>query len=1138
MKKWLVGCILVLGFIYTQGTTVAAELKVPKVSDTVGILEFPAEKKESHAKFSKINDDTIYLPESDVASIKKIQTDYQKVFNNLPSGNKFSVNPILINGNYLLGSFAPGYQEGVANQINFYRTLADLKSAPYSKEAMEFTQHGSIGMASVRKQTHNLINENKPTDMPQAFWNTATEAASSSQIHSSFKEETFTSHINGFFTDYGSGNKSTGHRTWLLGMSTSELGAGYAKANGDLSEEKANYYTSVYTALDYPGISGKYANDFITQWPTAGHFPIQLYNQDNPYASEYYKNSEKEELKNKYEKNMRWSVHFNEKTYKILNNASVTVKNNRTNVMSDIKTDNDGGEVTVTNAKPGYYAAGGFSTLTFRPNNKFELISNDIYTVSISGLLKDNLPFTYSYSTRFIDMEGDYQVEPTAVAGISVSPSNITLEVGESQTVTGNLIPKNATNKGISWSSNDITVATVSSSGVVTGKSVGSATITAKADDGGKTSSSNISVKAVTIPVMDIAMSPKNATLKIGDTQQLIASITPQNATNNKIGWSSSDEKIAKVNENGLVTAQASGLVAITATTDDGYKTATTQVTVTNAIGVFGTVPWEWEDTNQTLTFRKGNFPSTGYIFSQFTLYNMRSEIENSKVLNGKKIKKIVFTEPVKMGTNASYLFYNLTELEVIENAYYLDVSATTNMMYMFTHSGLKTADLSNWNTSNVSNMNNMFSNTKQLTELNIPNWNTSNVSNMNNMFSSSGALVKLNAENWDVSNVINMERMFMYSNKLRDLNIKKWNTPNVTNMNAMFCGTSSLTELDIPDWDTSKVTTMESMFSSAIRLKNLDVSGWNTSNVVTMKHMFSNTTSLTKLNVSNWDTSNVTTLERMFDGAKMLNELDVSNWNTSKVENMYYTFSYATSLTSLDVSRWDLSRIKDMSYMFWGASSLEVLDVSNWDTSNIENMSRLFAGTASLTKLDVTNWDTSKVTRMDELFESTSSLTDLDVSNWNTSNVINIGGIFKGAASLTELELSNWDTSKMTGMSSAFEGTKSLSKLNVKTWNTSNVRYMRDIFSGASSLTELDISSWDTSDALTHNFFKNAASLNILSLGEKTRFTEETNLPENKKAEFTGRWKNDNMVYESSTTFLNEYDGEAPGTYVREQVK
>ena len=165
-----------------------------------------------------------------------------------------------------------------------------------------------------------------------------------------------------------------------------------------------------------------------------------------------------------------------------------------------------------------------------------------------------------------------------AVTGVSVSPTTVTVGLGTTQQLNATIAPANATNQNVTWTSSNTAVATINASGLITAVAAGTATITVKTVDGNKTATSAITV--ATIPVSSVAVSPTSASLYAGNTQQLSATISPANATNKNVTWSSSNTAIATVNSAGLVTAVAAGTATITATTQDGNKTASATITV------------------------------------------------------------------------------------------------------------------------------------------------------------------------------------------------------------------------------------------------------------------------------------------------------------------------------------------------------------------------------------------------------------------------------------------------------------------------------------------------------------------------------------------------------------------------------
>ncbi len=172
---------------------------------------------------------------------------------------------------------------------------------------------------------------------------------------------------------------------------------------------------------------------------------------------------------------------------------------------------------------------------------------------------------------------------PTLVTGISVSPASASIYVNYTQQLTASVEPSNATNKAVSWSSDNTAVATVDSNGLVTALATGSATITVITLDGAKTASCNITVSSSPIAVTAVTVNPNSANLTVNGSQQLTASVEPSNATNKALSWSSDNTAVATVDSNGLVTALATGSATITVTTLDGAKTASCNITVSSS---------------------------------------------------------------------------------------------------------------------------------------------------------------------------------------------------------------------------------------------------------------------------------------------------------------------------------------------------------------------------------------------------------------------------------------------------------------------------------------------------------------------------------------------------------------------------
>ncbi len=173
------------------------------------------------------------------------------------------------------------------------------------------------------------------------------------------------------------------------------------------------------------------------------------------------------------------------------------------------------------------------------------------------------------------------------VTEVEITPAgDFELTIGESKTLSATVIPENATNKAVTWTSSTSVVATVTE-GVVVAKMEGKAKITATA--GGVKTSITVTVKAAPVAVTGITVYPTSLSFIEGatTTQQVKATVTPLDASNKDVEWDSSNKAVATVDDNGVVTlasgATAGQTTTITATTVDGGKKAECAVSVTAA---------------------------------------------------------------------------------------------------------------------------------------------------------------------------------------------------------------------------------------------------------------------------------------------------------------------------------------------------------------------------------------------------------------------------------------------------------------------------------------------------------------------------------------------------------------------------
>ncbi len=170
--------------------------------------------------------------------------------------------------------------------------------------------------------------------------------------------------------------------------------------------------------------------------------------------------------------------------------------------------------------------------------------------------------------------------EQVAVTGVKLNKSKTTIKVGETETLEATIDPANATNKNITWSSTDGTVATVDETGKVEAKKAGTATIKVTTADGNHVAECTVTVEAATVEVESISLDKEELSLEEGATATLFATVKPENATDNTVTWTSSNEEVATV-ENGVVTAVRASETPVTITATAGGKEATCTVTVT-----------------------------------------------------------------------------------------------------------------------------------------------------------------------------------------------------------------------------------------------------------------------------------------------------------------------------------------------------------------------------------------------------------------------------------------------------------------------------------------------------------------------------------------------------------------------------
>lgn len=160
-------------------------------------------------------------------------------------------------------------------------------------------------------------------------------------------------------------------------------------------------------------------------------------------------------------------------------------------------------------------------------------------------------------------------INPISVMGINITDDEKTILVGETISLTYEILPNNVTNRLITWSSDDESVATVNKQGYVIGEALGEAVITITTSDGNFSDTCIIYVVEDSVHVTGISLNQNTMTAYVGDTPRLIPTIQPINATNKSIAWSSTNTSVATIND-GLISTLSAGTTTIRVTTFDG----------------------------------------------------------------------------------------------------------------------------------------------------------------------------------------------------------------------------------------------------------------------------------------------------------------------------------------------------------------------------------------------------------------------------------------------------------------------------------------------------------------------------------------------------------------------------------------
>lgn len=486
----------------------------------------------------------------------------------------------------------------------------------------------------------------------------------------------------------------------------------------------------------------------------------------------------------------------------------------------------------------------------------------------------------------------------------------------------------------------------------------------------------------------------------------------------------------------------------------------------------------------QTLTiyyddnWQKGDFtiPSNG---TPYWRYN-----DNLGYKGLAKIKTVVFDPSFKDARlkDCSWWFSGFKGLTTITHLEYLNTSQVTNMQYMFSNcESLEALDLSTFNTENVTNMSNMFYYCKSLKSLNLSSFNTSKVNYMGSMFHDCESLTALNLSSFNTENISDYEYMFHCCKSLTALDLSSFNSKEILNTSCMFTGCIALKTIDISSFDTSKTTNMSFMFSGCSALETIYASSaFTTDNVKNDSYMFSTCTKLKNY------TGSGKTHAHIGEGGYFT---VAPAWVRFDAATGTLTFQCSSAKTDADTDFF-LNEGSDVPgwYPAKSADIKTVVFKRNFRDARPTTCSLWFGSCTNLTSIEgLENLNTSDVTRMDYMFYKCEKLLALDLSGFNTEKVEDMSDMFSNCKNLETLNLSSFKTNNLTNMSEMFLECNKIAQLDLSGFNTSGVKALDQVFKRCYALEALDLSSFDTKLVTEmSSLFDNCLSLKTIYVSDR----------------------------------------------------
>lgn len=294
----------------------------------------------------------------------------------------------------------------------------------------------------------------------------------------------------------------------------------------------------------------------------------------------------------------------------------------------------------------------------------------------------------------------------------------------------------------------------------------------------------------------------------------------------------------------------------------------------------------------------------------------------------------------------------------------HLPINAST-CSFMFVDSNVHEIDLTEFDTTNVVNMDYMFLKADLGDRLSLGSTTTTQ---------DNGA--DRNILTFNTEGVTSMSGMFKDC-KVKHLDLSSLRTHNVTDFSDMFYNCDSLIDLNVDGFDTSNAEDFNGMFHGCHKLTQLNIKHFNVNSVLHMSYLFSGCRRLKVINLEGWDFSQIRDANEMFGYCEKLEKI-IANFNFKMIKGMAFMFDCCTKLSEVDLTHSDLSHVFDFGYMFFNCEGLKKISFSPGVWQKAKYTLGMFGNCKALERLNLPDVDLNDVVRSYAMFDDCDSLKEI----------------------------------------------------------------------------------------------------------------------------------------------------------------